>query len=90
MRFFDKKYLAALAAMLVPAAAHDVYACAMCGLPPGDIASHAYNTSVLFMLTAPYAIVAAGAVIGFVAYRNACRRQAAEDQDLNPQTFTNR
>jgi len=76
-RLFQTKWLGAPAAVLLTAAARDAYACAMCGLPKGDIATHAYNTSVLFMLTAPYAIVAIGALVGFVAYRNARRREAA-------------
>src|SRR5262249_11678375 len=37
----------------IAAAPQIANACAMCGLSPGDHAGHAYNTSVLFMLSAP-------------------------------------
>jgi hypothetical protein len=88
-RLFASRWLAASAAALTAGAARDAHACAMCGLPPGDIATHAYNTSVLFMLSVPYAIVLVAAVVGFVAYRNACRRRDAEE-DPQPQPFSNR
>lgn len=88
-RFFHSKWLAAPAAALFAASARDAYACAMCGLPAGDIATHAYNTSVLFLLTVPYAIVATATVVGFVAYRNANRRRSAEENS-DPQPFSNR
>ncbi len=89
-RFFASKWLAAPAAALIGGIARDAHACAMCGLPPGDIASHAYNTSVLFMLSAPYAILVVATVVGFVAYRNACRRRAADENSPQPQPFSNR
>ncbi len=95
MRFFQTRrifhggWIAAAAAILA-APARDAHACAMCGLPPGDIASHAYNTSVLFMLSAPYVIVAVGAVVGFFAYRNACRREADERNKPELQPLPNR
>ena len=39
-------------------------ACSMCGLPPGDNAGHAYNTSVLFMLFVPYfTVIAIGGIV---------------------------
>lgn len=88
-RFFQTKWLVAPAAVLLAASARDAHACAMCGLPAGDIATHAYNTSVLFMLSAPYAILTAATVIGFLAYRNASRRQDAQDNS-EPQPFSNR
>ncbi len=89
-RFFASKWLAAPAAALIAGIARDAHACAMCGLPPGDIATHAYNTSVLFMLSAPYAILMVATVVGFVAYRNACRRRAADENSPQPQPFSNR
>ncbi len=88
-RIFPTKWIAAPAAALLAASARDAHACAMCGLPAGDVATHAYNTSVLFLLSVPYAIVAAATVVGFVAYRNANRRQVAEDTS-EPQPFSNR
>jgi hypothetical protein len=89
-RFFKAKWFAAPAAAILAATARDAHACAMCGLPPGDIATHAYNTSVLFMLTVPYAIVAVGAVVGLVAYRNACRREANPGYSDQSQSFPRR
>ncbi len=61
----------AAALALAPCAA---LACAMCGLSPGDHAGHAYNTSVLFMLAAPYVTFAAIGGIVFAAMRKAYRR----------------
>ncbi len=92
-RFLQSKWLAKLGAAtavaLVAAAARDAHACAMCGLPAGDVATHAYNTSVLFMMAVPYSIVAIGAVVGFFAYRNG-RRRAAEGTSPDPQPLSNR
>ena len=62
----------AASAAIAPRAA---LACAMCGLPPGDVSSHAYNSSVLFMMIAPYTIVAGTALGLYVAYRNARKRR---------------
>jgi hypothetical protein len=85
------KAVAAFAAVLISALARDAHACAMCGLPAGDVATHAYNTSVLFMLATPYTVLMIGAVVAFFAYRNGVRRQAAQQQnDHKPQPFPNR
>jgi hypothetical protein len=87
----DKWQAAASAVALIPAVAGDAHACAMCGLPAGDIATHAYNTSVLFLLTVPYAIVASAVVVGYVAYRKARRREAdAEYNTPGPESVSNR
>lgn len=69
-----KSIAAASGAALVALAPRAALACAMCGLSPGDHAGHAYNTSVLFMLSGPY--VTAGLIGGivFFAYRRATRR----------------
>jgi hypothetical protein len=83
--------LAVWAALIVAAIARDAHACAMCGLPAGDIGTHAYNTSVLFMLVTPYTVCLIGAVVAFFAYRNGCRRRAAiERNDTEPQASGNR
>jgi len=85
------KPLAALAALFMVALARDAHACAMCGLPAGDIATHAYNSSVIFMLLTPYTVLLIGAVVAFFAYRNGVRRQAAQQQhDPEPHQFSNR
>jgi hypothetical protein len=52
-------------------------ACAMCGLPPGDSAGHAYNASVLFMLAGPYFTVLAIGGIVFAVWKRAQRRDRA-------------
>ncbi len=92
-RFIQLQWLAkpaaATAAALIAAVARDAHACAMCGLPAGDVATHAYNTSVLFMMAVPYSIVAIGAVVGFFAYRNG-RHRAAEGTSPDPQPLSNR
>jgi len=91
MRFVRPNWLAALAATIVAALARDAHACAMCGLPPGDIGTHAYNTSVLFMLATPYTVVLIGAVVAFFAYRNGCRRQEAMKRNPDgAEPFANR
>lgn len=73
------------AAAMVGMSPELVRACAVCGLPPGDHEAHAFNTSVLFLMAVPYSICLIGAVVGYVAYRNACkRRQAAIDSRMFP------
>jgi hypothetical protein len=85
------QWLAALAAALIIAAARNANACAMCGLPLGDTMTHAYNSSVIFMISAPYLIALVGSVVAFFAYRSACRRRAeAQDSPPAPQPFANR
>ncbi len=67
--------LGMLGALSAPQAA---LACAMCGLSPGDHAIHAYNASVLFMLSTPYALVLGGGLYFFWAWRNAHRKRKAQ------------
>jgi len=62
-----------LAAGLAAAMPRLANACAMCGLSPGDHAGHAYNTSVLFMLAAPYVTIAVMGGVLFAAWRRAKR-----------------
>jgi hypothetical protein len=68
----------AMAGALVGAVPRIADACAMCGLPPGDTAGHAYNASVLFMLAGPYfTVLAIGAVV-FAMWKRAHRRPRAD------------
>ena len=83
--------LAAVAGFALGAAPQAAMACAMCGLPPGDHSSHAYNSSVLFMMIAPYAIVGGTALGLYVAYRHARARHRAEhdgDESLAPRAVS--
>jgi hypothetical protein len=90
-RIVQTRWLPACAGLLITAIARNAYACAMCGLPPGDSATHAFAVSVLFMLAAPYTVLMVGAVVAFFAYRNGCRRKAAPAQgDPEPQPLSNR
>jgi hypothetical protein len=66
-----------VAVPILVAYAGTALACATCGLPIGDPETHAFRVSVLFMMAVPYSILLAGAVIGWVAYRNARRRLSA-------------
>jgi hypothetical protein len=85
------KWAALIAIATMAAGARDVYACAMCGLPMGDSMTHAYNTSVIFMMAVPYSIFMIGAVVGFFAYRNAYKRRInAADAGAAPQPLPNR
>ncbi len=89
-RLVMAKPLAAVAAVFVAVMARDAHACAMCGLPAGDVATHAYNSSVIFMLATPYTVLLIGAVVAFFAYRNGIRRQTAQEHNnREPQPFSN-
>jgi hypothetical protein len=68
----------AMAAAVVAAAPRIAHACAMCGLPPGDTAGHAYNASVLFMLAGPYFTVLAIGAIVFTMWKRAHRKSRAD------------
>ena len=59
------------------AAPRGAHACAMCGLPPGDHATFAFHTSVLFMLLSPYAIFGVVAGIVYASWRAAMKKQRA-------------
>jgi hypothetical protein len=50
-------------------------ACATCGLADSDQAFHAYRTSALFMLAAPYASFAAIGGITYFVYRRSTRQE---------------
>lgn len=67
-------------AAIVATAPRLANACATCGLADGDVALHAYKTSVIFMLFSPYiSFFAIGGVIYYI-YRRSSRR----DQDAAP------
>ena len=68
----------AMAGTMVAAAPRIADACAMCGLPPGDTAGHAYNASVLFMLAGPYFTVLAIGAIVFAMWKRAQRKPRAD------------
>jgi hypothetical protein len=72
-----------IASALVAAAPRLAHACATCGLSDGDTALHAYKTSVLFMLAAPYFSFAAIGGIGYLAYRRSTR----QDREPAPPTI---
>jgi len=63
-----------MAGAMVAAGPRIADACAMCGLPPGDTAGHAYNASVLFMLAGPYFTVLAIGAIVFAMWKRAHRK----------------
>ncbi|HUA33312.1 MAG TPA: hypothetical protein VMA09_06885 [Candidatus Binataceae bacterium] len=71
-------YIGAAVGTAIAAAPQIANACAMCGLSPGDHAIHAYNTSVLFMLSAPYVTFAVFGSIMFFAWRRSRRDSQAE------------
>jgi hypothetical protein len=81
VRRFRSGFIAAAVSAALFAAPYVAHACAMCGLSPGDHEIHAFNASVLFMLSAPYAIVAViGGVLGgayFMARRKGRTNVAA-------------
>ena len=78
MKFNGVKSIAIAAVAAVPSLApRAALACAMCGLSPGDHAGHAFNTSVLFMLSGPYVTFGLIGGIVFVAWRRANRRSLA-------------
>lgn len=85
-QLFRVQWLAVTAAMLIAATARNAHACATCGLD-GD---PAYTASVIFMMAVPYTLFLIGAVVGFFAYRNACRRREAEEGYAASQPVSNR
>ena len=67
-----------LAVLMAPAAAR---ACSVCFAGDDDAVTHAFNWSVGFLLTAPYAIGGTIAACLVIAYRRAVAGRAAmEDQ----------
>ncbi len=76
---------ASAAFLAVPRIAH---ACAMCGLSPGDHEIRAFNASVLFMLSAPYLIVAVIGGVLYGAYSLARRKARTDAAALAPRPST--
>ncbi|HEY6419746.1 MAG TPA: hypothetical protein VIX59_12145 [Candidatus Binataceae bacterium] len=75
MKFDGLKSMAIVAMAAAPVLApRAALACAMCGLSPGDHAGHAFNTSVLFMLSGPYVTFGLIGGIVLIAWRRANRR----------------
>jgi hypothetical protein len=72
-----------MATAIVAAAPRLANACATCGLADGDIALHAYKTSVLFMLAAPYFSFATIGGITYYAYRRSARRNTESASPTN-------
>jgi len=68
---------AILVGAILAAAPRAAHACAMCGLPPGDHATFAFHTSVLFMLLSPYAIFAVVAGSVYASWRAAMKKRRA-------------
>ena len=68
---------AMLAGAIPIAAPKAALACAMCGLPPGDHATFAFHTSVLFMLLSPYAIFGVIGGIVYASWRAAMKKRRA-------------
>ncbi|HEV3114310.1 MAG TPA: hypothetical protein VGY99_27815 [Candidatus Binataceae bacterium] len=88
---FRHQWWAALAITLIIAAARNAHACATCGMSAEDSKSHAYLSSVIFMMAVPYSIFLIGSVVAFFAYRAACRRRTeTEDSPPENQPFANR
>jgi len=69
--------IAMLASAILIAAPTVAQACAMCGLPPGDHATFAFHTSVLFMLLSPYVIFGVVAGIVYSSWRTAMKKRRA-------------
>jgi hypothetical protein len=77
MKHFGSGSLAILLGSALVVAPRIAHACAMCGLSPGDHEIHAFNTSVLFMLSAPYLITAGIGGALYAAYRSSLRKRRA-------------
>ncbi len=81
MRRLGLKSLMALAGAILLAAPAIAEACAMCGLPPGDHATFAFHTSVIFMMLSPYAVFAVLSTIVYLSWRNAMKKRRAAGDD---------
>lgn len=81
MPFMGQKIIPWIVVLLGTAIPKPAWACAVCGLPAGDHAAHAFDTSILFMMAVPYTVCALAAVVGWCAYRNARRRARTQVRD---------
>lgn len=73
-------YVGTIVTAAIAAAPGVASACAMCGLSPGDHAGHAYNTSVLFMLSGPYITFGLIGSVVYLAWRRSKRNELAETE----------
>ena len=64
--------------MTAPAVAR---ACSVCFAGDDDAVTHAFNWSVFFLLSAPYAIAGSIAACLVIAYRRAAAKREAEEQE---------
>jgi len=69
MRLRNVLQASGLTALTVALAPRVAVACAVCGLGPNDVGGHAFNSSVLFMIAAPYLTFAVVGGAMFWAYR---------------------
>jgi len=77
MKHLGLKSMVALAGAILLGAPAIAHACAMCGLPPGDHATFAFHTSVLFMMLSPYAVFGAFSMIVYLSWRSATKKRRA-------------
>ena len=56
-------------------------ACSVCFSGDDDAVTHAFNWSVFFLLSAPYAIAGSIAACLVIAYRRAAAKREAEEQE---------
>jgi hypothetical protein len=56
-------------------------ACSVCFAGDDDAVTHAFNWSVFFLLSAPYAIAGSIAACLVIAYRRAAAKRDAEEQE---------
>jgi hypothetical protein len=68
----------AFAGLATPAMA---LACSVCFSGDDDAVTHAFNWSVFFLLSAPYAIAGSIAACLVIAYRRAAAKREAEEQE---------
>jgi hypothetical protein len=70
--------LIGLVASVMPSAAT---ACSVCFAGDDDAVTHAFNWSVFFLLSAPYAIAGSIAACLVIAYRRAAAKREVEEQE---------
>jgi hypothetical protein len=70
--------LIGLVASVMPSVAA---ACSVCFAGDDDAVTHAFNWSVFFLLSAPYAIAGSIAACLVIAYRRAAAKRDAEEQE---------
>ena len=83
MNSYKNRTIGLLAALGLGVAPRMAEACAMCGLSPGDHGGHAFNTSVIFMLSAPYAIFGVLGGVVFLAWRTSRKHRIVSLKERN-------